>query len=316
MTGGAEPATLTNAQRFPPGTKRPFRMKPIHALQALTVMAIWGFNFVVAKVAMTELSPLLLMAVRFMLVALMLVPFVKVPWAQMRPLFLYSVVMGGIHFPLIFSGVKYVDASTASIAIQLQVPFASIFAMIFFRDKLGWRRALGMTVAFAGVAVIAGVPDGRTSFPHLMMIIGAAVAFAFSNIQLKWMGGHVDWKTLNAYMAVFAVPQLLVLSLIFEQDQIQQLRDVSWLGIACLAYLSLAATILAYAFWYPLVQRFDVNQTMPFLMLVPIFGVGGGVLALGEPLTWQLIVGGLLTVGGVGVIILRRPKLIAGRSTT
>lgn len=291
-------------------------MKPIHALQAMVVMAIWGFNFVVAKVALTEFTPLLLMTLRFSLVAMMLVPFVKLPRQHLRPLFLYSVMLGGIHFPLVFNGVQYVDASTASIAIQLQVPFASLLAMLFFKDKLGWRRALGMTVAFAGVAVIAGVPDGRTSLPHLLMVIGAALAFAFSNIQLKWMGADLDWKTLNAYMAVFAVPQLLVLSLIFEQNQVEQIRNVGWLGIACLAYLAGAATILAYFFWYPLVRRFDVNQTMPFLMLVPIFGVGGGVLVLGEPLTWQLVVGGLLTIGGVGVIIIRRPRLVADRSTT
>lgn len=291
-------------------------MKPVHALMALAVMAIWGFNFVVAKVAMEQVTPLLLMALRFAIVALILVPFVKVPWPHLRQLFLYSVVMGGIHFPLVFSGVQGVDASVASIAIQLQVPFASVLAMVFFKDKLGWRRATGMGVAFLGVAVIAGVPDGRTSLPHLLMVIAAAIAFAFSNIQLKWMGGDVDWKTLNAYMALFSIPQLVILSLIFETDQIAQIQAIDGLGLACLAYLSLAATILAYAFWYPLVKKFDVNQTMPFLMLVPIFGVSGGVLALGEPLTWQLIVGGLLTIGGVGVIMVRRPRLVPGRSTT
>ncbi|WP_119677858.1 DMT family transporter [Indioceanicola profundi] len=291
-------------------------MKPIHILQAIIVTAIWGFNFVVAKVAMTHFTPLLLMAIRFTLVAAMLLPFVKVPWGNLRPLFFYSLVLGGIHFPLIFNGVRGVDASTASIAIQLQVPFASLLAMIFFKDKLGWRRAVGMAVAFAGVAVIAGVPDGRTSLPHVLMVIGAALAFAFSSIQLKWMGGDVDWKTLNAYMALFAVPQLAILSLIFEDNQVQQILTIDWLSVACLAFLAGAATILAYAFWYPLVQRFDVNQTIPFLMLVPIFGVGGGVLVLGEPLTWKLIVGGLLTLGGVGVIIVRRPRLVVGRSTT
>lgn len=290
-------------------------MTPLHMLQALTVMAIWGFNFVVAKVAMTEFSPLLLMTLRFALVAAILLPFVKPPRGHWRQMFLYSLVMGGLHFPLVFLGVQQVDASTASIAIQLQVPFASIFAAIFFKDRLGWRRALGMAVAFAGVAVIAGVPDERTSVPHVLMIVGAALAFAFSNIQLKWLGG-IDWKTLNAYMALFAVPQLLALSLLFESGQVEQIRNADWLGLGCLAYLALLATILAYAFWYPLVRRFDVNQTVPFLLLVPVFGVGGGVLTLGEPVTWQLVVGGLLTLGGVGVIIIRRPRLTPARSTT
>jgi len=290
-------------------------MKPLHIVQALVVMAAWGFNFVVAKLAMTELSPLLLMAVRFAIVALILVPFVKIPWGRLRALAIYSVVMGGIHFPLIFSGVKYVEASVASIAIQLQVPFASLLAAFIFKDRLGWRRALGMGVAFAGVAVIAGMPAERISMPHLLMIVGAALAFAYSSILLKQMG-DVDWPTLNAYMGLFATPQLVMLSLAFEEDQIGQLMAVDWLGIACLAYLVLVATILAYAFWYPLVKRYEVNQTVPFLLLVPIFGVGGGVLVLGESLSWQILLGGLLTIGGVGIIIKRRPRLTPARSTT
>lgn len=290
-------------------------MTPLHALQALAVMAIWGFNFVIAKLVMAELSPLLLMALRFGLVALVLLPFARVPWGSFRPLLAYAVVMGGLHFPLVFSGVKGIGASTGSIVIQLQVPFASLLAMLFFKDRLGWRRALGMAVSFSGVAVIAGVPQDDLSLPHVFMVVAAALAFAFSNIQLKWLG-NVDWKTLNAYMALFAVPQLLGLSLLLEQDQLQQIRSMSGLAMLCLLYLSLMATIVAYAFWYPLVKRYDVNQTIPFLLLVPLFGVGGGVALLGEPITWQLVVGGLLTVGGVGIIILRRPRYTPGRSTT
>ncbi|SNR92798.1 MULTISPECIES: DMT family transporter [unclassified Azospirillum] len=290
-------------------------MKPIHMLMALAVMAIWGTNFAVSRQAVQEIQPLLLMAVRFSLVALVLVPFVKPPpRAQMRALLFYSISLGGVHFPLMLSGLTGVTASIASLIIQLQVPFASLLAAIFFKDKLGWRRALGMATSFGGVAVIAGQSQGQGDLLHMLLIAGAALAFAFSSIQLKWMGA-IEPLQLNAYMALFAAPQLALLSLIAERDQLEQIMQASGQTWACLAYMALMSTIVAYMFWQPLVKQYEVNQTMPFLMLVPVFGVGSGVIWLGEPLHWSLIAGGLLVVAGIGIIIIRRPRFMFGRTT-
>lgn len=290
-------------------------MRPVHYLMALGVMAIWGTNFAVSKVALTEFQPITAMVLRFALVAALLLPFVKFPHGKMRHIFWYSIVMGGLHFPLIFTGMQGAEASAASIAIQLQVPFASILAAIFFKDALGWRRGVGMLVAFSGIAVIAGDPRPDTSLFHLGLVVMAAFAFAFSNIQLKWMG-EIDPFTLNAYMALFTVPQLLVLSLLLEGDQMAQILHADMTGWACILYMALLATITAYALWTPLIKRFDVNQTVPFLLFVPVFGVGSGVLWLGEPLTWRLILGGMLVVAGVAVILIRRPRIVVARTIT
>lgn len=293
----------------------PGPMRPVHMLMALTVMAIWGTNFAVSKITLTEFQPITAMAVRFTLVAALLLPFVKPPWGKFRQIFGYSVVMGGLHFPLIFTGMQGADASAASIAIQLQVPFASLLAALFLGDRLGWRRGVGMLVAFAGIAVIAGDPGPDTSLYHLGLVVAAAFAFAFSNIQMKWMG-EIDPFTLNAYMALFAVPQLALMSFLLEDDQLAQIVHADWVGWACILYMALMATITAYALWTPLIKRFDVNQTIPFLLFVPVFGVGSGVLWLGEPLTWRLILGGVLVVAGVAVILIRRPRIVVARTIT
>ncbi|HYC05600.1 MAG TPA: EamA family transporter [Azospirillaceae bacterium] len=290
-------------------------MRPVDLLRALAVMAIWGFNFAVSKVTLEQFQPLTAMVLRFTLVAVVLLPFVAVPRGKLRQLLGYSVVMGGLHFPLVFTGVQGVDASIASIAIQMQVPFASLLAAVFLKDALGWRRAAGMAVAFLGVVVIAGEPRASANLFSLGLVVAAAFCFSFSNIQLKWMGG-IDPFTLNAYMALFAVPQLVVLSLLLETGQVEQIMAADWLGWACIGYMGLVSTILAYWFWTPLVARYPVNQTMPFLLLVPVFGVGSGVLVLGEPLTWHLFAGGALTLAGVAAVILRRPKIIEARTTT
>src|SRR3546814_20429358 len=93
---------------------------------------------------------MLFMALRFALVAILLLPFAKRPEGQWGAVFAIAVTLGLLHFSFMFHGLKTVDAGTASIAIQLQVPFASLLAAIVFQDKLGWRRALGVAIAFIG----------------------------------------------------------------------------------------------------------------------------------------------------------------------
>ncbi len=123
-------------------------IKPLHFLLVVLVILIWGFNFAMVKIGLLDLPPLLLTSLRFLGVAVILVPFVKPPKGRFKDIIVISLVLGVAHFALMFNGLRGLDASTAAISIQLQVPFASLLAAVFLKDKLGWRRALGMAIAF------------------------------------------------------------------------------------------------------------------------------------------------------------------------
>ncbi|WP_298369211.1 EamA family transporter [Azospirillum sp.] len=285
-------------------------MTLIHALQALLVMALWGLNFVVSKWALHEFPPLFLMCIRFALVAALIVPFFRIPRDKILKVAALSVTLGSVHFPLMFTGLNGIDAATASLAVQAQVPFSSLLAAVIFKDALGWRRGVGMLAAFAGVLVIAGEPRLGDALPSLAMLLAASLAFAVASIQMKLIGS-VNGFAVNGWMAFMAMPQLLILSLLFENNQIDAVMNASWIGWASLLYMAVAVTILAYGFWYPLLARYDVNQTMPYLLTVPVFGVAAGVLLMGDPVTINLAIGGLLTIGGVAVIVKRRPRTVS-----
>ncbi len=289
-------------------------IRPLHLLLFLGVTVIWGINFVVAKIALLQLPPLFLMTLRFLLVAAILLPFVRLPRGQLRQLFGISVTLGLLHFSFMFSGLRELDASTAAIAIQLQVPFASLLAAIFFKDKLGWRRALGMATAFAGVAVIAGEPRLQGQYLYLGMVIFAACLWSISNVQIKFLG-DMDGMTLNAWMATFAAPQLAVASFVLEDGQMAALGAADAWAYFAIVYQAIIIVVIGYGTWYWLLRRYDINQAMPFTLLVPLFGVLSGVIFLDEQITWPLIAGGLLTVAGVGVVVLRRPRLTAPQAT-
>ncbi len=294
----AEPAT----------TELPIR--PLHLLLILGIMLLWGINFAVAKVGLQQLPPIFLVACRFLLVAILLLPFAKRAHGQWGAIFAIAVVLGLLHFSFMFTGLRTVDAATAAIAIQLQVPFAALLAAVFFKDKLGWRRALGMAIAFIGVAVIAGEPRLNGQYLALSFVITACFIWSIANVMIKRLK-DVDGITLNAWMAVFATPMLFAASAVLEEGQIEAVRQADFWAYFAVVYQAVAVVVIGYGCWYWLMRRYQMNQIMSATLLVPLFGVVSGIVFLGESLTVNLIIGGLMTIAGVAIIIIRRPRIAA-----
>jgi O-acetylserine/cysteine efflux transporter len=286
-------------------------MRATHMAALVLVTIVWGFNFVVIKVGLEEVPPIAFVALRFVAVVALLLPFVRLERRHLRRVLPLSFVLGSLHFPLSFMGLKGVDASTAAIAIQLQVPFAALLAAIFFKESLGWRRLLGMALAFAGVVVIAGEPRLSGSLLSLATVIVAACIWAFASVQMKLIGDDIDVLALNAWVALLAVPQLALISWVFEEGQIAAILNARWPVWASVALQAGPGIVFAYGVWYSMTRRFPLNQVMPFMLLVPVFGVASGVVFMGDRLTLPMLLGGAATILGVAIIVLRRPRVIA-----
>ncbi|MEX1056594.1 MAG: EamA family transporter [Natronospirillum sp.] len=274
-------------------------------LLAVLVAALWGGNFVAVKYGTQDFPPIFLLALRFILVAILVLPFTgRLPRQCIGPVLAISVTLGGLHFGLMFIGISRIEASTAAIAGQLGVPFSTLLAVAIFRERLTARRVLGTLVAFAGVAILAGAPEIGNDLLGLGLIIGAAFAWAVANSIIKHYGPF-DTYMLTGWMAAFAAPQLLIVSLLAESGQWQSLQTASWPAWTGLFYTVIASSIIAYAVWYTLIGRNDVSQVVPFTLLAPVFAIIAAVILLGEPLTVPLVVGGLLTISGVALCEMR-----------
>lgn len=282
-------------------------MTPRDIFLIIVVMAVWGANFGVSKWGLQELPPLMLIGLRFGLTALFLVPFTRLPRDKMLPVLMLSVTLGFVHFSLMFTGLRQVDASTAAIAAQVQVPFSALLAAIFFKDRLGWRRALGMALAIAGVVLLAGEPQTSSNILYLGMIIASSMIWAVAAIQMKQLA-DVDALTLNGWMALFAAPQLLVGSWLLEDGHLEAIAGAGWKGWGAVVYMAVVVTIFGYGIWMKMLSRYQVNQVMPFTLLAPVFGVVAGVAMLGEGLSLLKLLGGIITICGVAIITVRRPQ--------
>jgi O-acetylserine/cysteine efflux transporter len=277
----------------------------------LAVTVVWGFNFAVVKTGLRIVPPIAFVALRFAVVGVMLLPWLRWPQRRFRDLVVLSVILGVVHFSLMFTGMRGLDVATASIAIQLQVPFAAILAAIFFGETLHWRRLTGMVIAFAGVVLIAGEPRLSGNLLPLFLVIAAACTWAGATIQIKRIGDDVDVLALNGWVALLAAPQLALLSWLVEDGQLASIAGADWRLWLSVAFQAVLVTIFGYSVWYRLMRRFSVNQVMPFTLLVPLFGVLSGVIFYDDRLTLLMLIGGLCTIAGVAIIIIRRPRVIA-----
>lgn len=123
-------------------------MKPIDVLIAIAVAVIWGMGFIVAKAAMSHFSPILLMALRFTLTALCLAWYFPPPRRLFKQLFWISLVSAALQYSLTFNGVRGIDASTAALLVQLEVPFGLLLAWIVLGDRISPQQGCGIAIAF------------------------------------------------------------------------------------------------------------------------------------------------------------------------
>ena len=271
----------------------------------LAVPLVWGLGVVFAKAAIEHFPPVLLMALRFTLTALVLVWFVKPPWRLMGQLFAIALVSAAVQYSLTFNGLRGVDASTAVLVLQLEVPILILLSAVLLKERPGWRRWLGIAIAFIGVAFIAGEPRLGAAWDSLALLLGGAFTWALGQIMVRRLG-EVGGLTMVAWVAVFAAPQLFVFSLVLEDDHLAHLAAAGWVVWGTVLYMGIVMTALGYGMWYSLVGRFPLARVGPFLLLMPVFSVLGGVTLLDESLTLRVALGGAIVIVGVAVILVRR----------
>ena len=182
----------------------------------------------------------------------------------------------------------------------------ALLAAVLLKDHLGLRGTLGLVLAFGGIVLIAGQPYLRGNLVAVGLVASGACVWAFGQIMIKRLNGAVSGFALIAWVAVFAAPQLFVMSYVVEGNQLAALARIGWIGWGVVIYLGLVMTALGYAIWYHLLGRYPVTRVGPVLLLLPVTSIAGSVLLLGERLTWVEIVGAIIVISGVWFVTTRK----------
>ncbi|WP_445502662.1 EamA family transporter [Microvirga sp. G4-2] len=274
-----------------------------HSLVAVLVTVIWGLSFVVIKLGVGSMPPLLLAALRFLFAALPAIFFVPRPKASFGNVAAYGFFLGVAQFGLLFAAIAFgMPASLASLVMQAQVFFTILFAALFMAERPGRHQIVGGLIGFAGLVIIA-VPrlSGSGAVPFLMTV-AAAASWGVANIVSKRAGrvdmlGYIVWASLVAPLPLLGLSLLLdgpdrVISALMSMD------SGTWGAVAYLAY---PTTIFAFGVWAYLLSRHPAATVTPYALLVPVAGILGSSLILGEAMRPIEAIGGAVIVTGLAL---------------
>lgn len=280
-----------------------------HLLLALAVVAVWGTNFVVIKGALTEVPPLLLATMRFVLSALPWLLFIKRPAVAWRYLVAYGVFIG-FMFGLLFLALRSdVSPGLASLLMQSQVFFTLLLVAWLQHERMPRIQYAGLALATLGFVLIAwqsfDQSHGDVTPLGLLLALGGALCWACGNVVSRSIG-KVDMLGFMVWSSVFAVPPLLVLSLWFEGSTAftVALPHASLAAWAAMLWQSLGNTLFGFGAWGWLLARHPAATITPLALLIPFFGMGASALLLGEPLQAWKLGAAALVISGLAVNVL------------
>jgi O-acetylserine/cysteine efflux transporter len=289
---------------------------PLDISLSVLIACIWWLYFLAAKADVAFFPVFFLLGFRLLLVALILLPFIKTTGISIRKVFLISVTFSVIHCSLMFFALQMgLDVNVAVVVDQMRVPFAALVGFVFLHERLKSKSLMGMMVAILGTFVIMETPNALGNNFAFLLAVASSLAWAFYNLQLKDLG-RVKLTSFIGLVSLFGAAQLLFLSALFEENQLELLLNMPLNVGFSIAYMVIPATIIAHGIWYLLLCRYPISTVAPYTLLVPVFGMFGAVFIRGEELTIYLLVGAVLTLIGVAMVVLRRPTTIKGGNAT
>ena len=280
------------------------------ALLALGIVFVWGTNFVVIRLGLNALPPLFFATLRFVFVfapAFLFLPRPKVAWSNLA---FYGVCIGLFQFGLLFIAMKgHISPGLASLVVQMQVFFTIALAMWRTGEKLKSHQIAAFALAIAGMGVIAAHNGQGTTILGVALVLAAAMGWALGN-QASREAGRVNMLAYVVWAAMFAVPPLLVLSLLLEgpaaiAQGVRHATAITWVAVL---WQSVGNTMFGYACWGWLLSRYPAATVAPMSLLVPVFGFAASATILGEPLPLWKIGATLLIMGGLAINLLWRPR--------
>ena len=282
-----------------------------HLALLVFVNALWGFNFIAGKIGTEQFGPLLFSALRFAVVLLLLFPWLRLVRGQMQLVILIGLCLGAGHYSVMFYALYLGDnISSLAIAAQLVVPFSTILAIVFLRERIGFTRIFAILISFLGVVVISFEPMGSE---HLLAMAAATVAafvMAVAAILMRRLQG-VGVFNLQAWIALVSTIVLSLLCMVIETPTRESLSAITIVDLWTPVYSAIGATIIGHGSLYYLIQRYEVNSVAPFITLSTLFAIGYSIVLMGDELTMRIVAGGLLTLLGVTIIALRNARQAA-----
>ena len=278
-------------------------------LIASLVPIFLGFGFVIAKPAFESFPPILLMGIRFTFAASILIWWFPIPRGYLKKIFIASFIANTLQYSITYTGLNYIEASSAVLLVQMEVPFGVIFAYFMLKEKPTLRALIGITIAFIGVYILTGSPnlDGKF-FGIALTILGSAI-WALGQVIVKPLSKEINPLALVAWLALFSGPILISLSAIIDGNTINYLTKASFDHWLIAIYIGFLMQPITYGCFYYVLKNNPLYKVLPIVTMgIPPTGLLAAIFLLGEKPTAELFIGGAIIIFGVIMIIFTKPK--------
>lgn len=280
-------------------------MTPKDMLLGLAIIFAWGFNFIVIRWGLDDLTPMMLGGLRFLVIAVVGSFFFSRPKTPLKWIIAYALTLNFGQFAFLFTAMEFgMPAGLASLVLQSQAIFTLFFAVLFLKELIRPYQLLSIGIAAAGLAIIGSNNDDTT-----MTALGFAITLAAAS---SWALGNIITKTIskkgydsNVNLVVWAcwfppIPFFICAYFIDGSDVMwSNLIHISWKTIATLAYLSIVASIIGYGLWNYLMSRYSAGTVAPLTLGVPVVGLTSAALILNEQISQFQWLGIILVLTGL-----------------
>lgn len=272
----------------------------------LGICAIWASNNIISKIVVTDFHapPLAYAALRFLVVAIVVSPWLLPAPKPLWKLLVTAFLMGGGNFALMFIALQTASPSGAAVVLQVGVPMTILLSVIFLKETISWRRGLGIAITVAGAILVIWNPRGMHLSAGLLLVALSCFIYGVGATMLKTMEG-IKPLQLQAWVGLSSFVPLAILTAVFERAGWPAMAE-HWLGFgAAVIYSALIVSVLAHTFFYGLIQRYDAGLLQPITLLTPLLTIIGGLLITHDHFDGRMALGAGITLLGVLIIVLR-----------
>ena len=272
---------------------------------ALIMNLAWGLNIIAIKETVDLMPAGLAASARMGMVALLLLPWLRLVPGRMRQLATVSLISGALFMIVINTSLKMAtNISALAITSQLGAPFGLILGILFLGERVHWPRIAGCAMALAGVAVIGFDPAMFGEIPAMALSALAALLWSIGALVLRGLRG-VPVLTIYAWIGLISTPILFLFALVAEPGTAAAVANVPPAALGWLAFSAIGSTVIGQGGMASLLQRHPVSLVVPLTLASPLIAVIASALFYGTDLTLPMVIGGLMTLGGVAIISIR-----------
>jgi O-acetylserine/cysteine efflux transporter len=263
---------------------------------------IWGFNFVVIKWGVQDVSAPVMTALRFALVAIPLVFFVKRPNTPLTVIASYGLLFGcGIWGLVNFAISLGTPAGQASLLLQSSAFMTVVAGAVFFSEAISVQKLIGILIALVGFILITQGGIVENSVWGVALVLFAGLSWTLCNVIVR-IHKPADILSFIVWSSLFVPIPILFYLALFTSEFSDGLSQLGWRGLVSIVFQACVTTIIGYGIWTRMITKYGLAAVSPYSLLVPVSGLMFGWVFYGETAKPLELIGSALVLVGLAVM--------------